>query len=190
MSLFSIVAKEEFISVVLGKYEYEHSDQIGKEKTTFHEITPQQSFIIFSGENDLGEETVQLVRNLIEEGKTLQEIAHTVLEEWNQWERNTNHLEAVIGGISVDNGQIQYHIITANHEIQSYYPKKGESLYYANDVTARVNSMEELARRLMMTGMSSINQAQNAQLELLEKFAGIKPGSSLVPHILVMEKPH
>lgn len=185
MSLFSIVAREDFISIVL---DCEESYEIKmRERTIFREIIPNQSFLIFTGQVDLGVETCELAKTLSQQGLSFKEIALIIRQQWQMKSGLTINTVAVIGGVS-ENEEIQYHIVTAEDEVQSYYPKQGESLYYANDLPFQLNSMQELAKKLMMKGMSSITQAQKAQYELYEKFAGATPGTSSQAHSIVVEK--
>lgn len=188
MSLFSIVARESFISIVLDCDEFQsYGDQNQQKMTIFREITPNQSFYIFTGQIEYGEEAWELAKTLSVQGLKLIDIANTIHGYLNKKDRPFAKMEAVIGGVS-ENGQIQYHIITDDEEVQSHYPKIGESLYYANDLSYRLNPMEELARKLMMKGMSSVTQAQTAQLALFRKFTG---GTNSVAQCMVVEKqPH
>ena len=184
MSLFSIVAREDFISIVLDCEE--GYDQNILERTMFREIIPNQSFFIYTGKVDLGGETWELAKKLSFQGVSFKEIALIIHQQWQMKADLPINTESVIGGIS-ENGKTQYHIITAEEEVQSYYPKTGESLYYDNDVPFQLDSMEELTRTLMMKGMSSITQAKNAQYKLYEKFAGVRPGTSSHAHCMVVK---
>jgi hypothetical protein len=187
MSLFSIVAREDFISIVLDcEASYDTKMQ---EHTIFREIIPNQSFFIYTGQVELGIETWELAKTMSFEGICFKEIALIIHQQWQMKTELSTNNEAVIGGIS-ENGEIQYHIITAEDEVQSFFPKPGESLYYANDLPFQMNSMEELTKKLMMKGMSSITQAQKAQYELYEKFAGATPGTSSQAHCMVVAKQH
>ncbi|MBY0096077.1 hypothetical protein [Mesobacillus maritimus] len=182
MSLFSIVARDNFISIVLDCEE----SYAPNERTMFREIIPNQSFLIYTGPVDLGVETWELVKTLSFQGVSLKEIALIIHQQWQMKTDLTINTEAVIGGIS-ENGKTQYHIITAEEEVQSFYPKKDESLYYANDVPYQLDTMDELTRTLMMKGMSSIKQAQKAQYKLYETFAGVRPGTSSRAHFMVLK---
>jgi hypothetical protein len=184
MSLFSIVAREDFISIVLDCEETYDLNML--ECTIFREIFPNQSFFIYTGQVDLGVETWELAKTLSFQGLSFQEISLIIHQQWQMKTDITTNTEAVIGGIS-ENGEIQYHLITAEDEVQSFYPKTGESLYYANDLPFQLDSMEELAKTLMMKGMSSVTQAQRAQYELYEKFAGARPGTSSHAHCMVVK---
>jgi hypothetical protein len=185
MSLFSIVAREDFISVVLDCEERYDTKML--ERTIFREIIPNQSFFIYTGQVDLGVKTWQLAKTLSLQGLSFKEIALTIHRQWQMNPDLDLTSEAVIGGVS-ENEETQYHIITVEEDVQSFHPKPGESLYYANDLPFQLNSMEELAKKLMMKGMSSITQAQKAQYELYEKFAGATPGTSSQAHSIVVEK--
>ncbi|MGM0901000.1 MAG: hypothetical protein ACQEXB_07840 [Bacillota bacterium] len=187
MSLFSIVARKDFISIVLDCEESYDTKML--ERTIFREIVPNQSFFIFNGQGDLGVETWELAKTLSFQKLNFKEIALIIQQQWQLKTNLTINTEAVIGGIS-ENEEIQYHIITAEDEVQSFYPKPGESLYYANDLPFQQDSMEELAKTLMMKGMSSIPQAQKAQYKLYEKFAGVTPGTSSQAYCMVVEKQH
>jgi hypothetical protein len=187
MSLFSIVAREDFISIVLD-CEESYATKM-EERTIFREIIPNQSFFIYTGQVDLGVETWELAKTLSLQGLSFKEIALIIHQQWQMKTDLTINTESVIGGIS-ETEEMQYHIITAEDEVQSFHPKPGESLYYANDLAFQLDSMEELAKKLMMKGMSSISQAQNAQYELYEKFAGATPGTSSQAYSMVVEKQH
>lgn len=186
MGLFSIVAREDFISIVLDCEETYETKML--ERTIFREISPNQSFFIYTGQVDLGVETWEIAKTLSSQGVSFKEIALIIQQQWQIKTDLTLNTEAVIGGISEN--EMQYHIITADDEVQSFYPKTGESLYYANDLAYQLDSMEELAKNLMMKGMSSIPQAQKAQYKLYEKFAGVTPGTSSQAYSMVVEKQH
>ncbi|SEM17189.1 hypothetical protein SAMN05192533_101291 [Mesobacillus persicus] len=190
MSLFSIVAREDFISIVLDCNEFQsNDDQYPQEMTIFREITPNQSFYIFAGQIEYGEASWEVAKALSVQDLKLIDIANIIHDYLNRKDRTSAKMEAVIGGVS-ENGEIQYHIITDAEEVQSHYPKIGESLYYANDLSYRLNPMEELARKLMMEGMSSIKQAQTAQLALLRKFTGARAGNPVAQCMVVEKQPH
>ena len=188
MSLFSIVAREDFISIVLDNEASYPSVQ--PEHTIFREIIPNQSFFLYTGKVEIGEEAWKLAKILAKQGLDLQESALVIKHHWQRHSYSSMmNMEAVIGGISRQK-EIQYHIITADEEMSSYYPKSGESLYYANDLSLQLKPMEVLAQKLMMKGMASVSQAQKAQYELFEDFTGVMPGTSSYPRCMVVEKPH
>jgi hypothetical protein len=186
MYLFSIVAREDFISIVMDAYQVGMEDRTVQEGSYFREITPDQSFYIFEGPADFGEQGWEIAAHLSREGAGLKDIALTIQKKWQE-SGQTAEMEAVIGGMS-GSGEIQYHIISNDENITSYYPKAGESLYYANDLSFKLKPMEELARTMMMRGMSTVSQAQSAQFDLFDKFAGSKPGVSSFAQCLVIEK--
>ena len=183
MYLFSIVARENFISIVMDAYQL---DSATEESSLIREITPDQAFYIFEGPAIYGELGWDTASRLADSGVPLKEIAAGIAKAWENFGAD-EQMEAVIGGISPD-GVIEYHIISAGEEIQSFYPQPGESLYYANDLHLGIKPMEELARTLMMRGMSTSGQAQEAQFDLFSQFAGVHPGSNSHPQTLVIEK--
>lgn len=186
MRLFSIVAREDFISIVLNNEGSNPFQQL--EQTIFHEIIPNRSFFLYTGQVEIGEEAWQLAKILSEQGLDLHELALVIQHDWQRKsETSLINIEAVIGGIS-HNNEIQYHIITADDELSSYYPKLGESLYYANDLSLQLKPMEVLAQKLMMKGMASASQAQKAQYELFEEFTGVMPGTSSQAQCIIVEK--
>jgi hypothetical protein len=185
MYLFSIVAREDFISIVMDAYQVGMEDSEVQEGSYFREITPDQSFYIFEGPADFGELGWKIAAQMSSEGADLKDIALSIQQKWQESGQEAE-MEAVIGGMSAT-GEIQYHLIS-NENITSYFPKAGESLYYANDLSFKLSPMEELSRTLMMRGMSTVSQAQSAQFDLFDKFAGSRPGISSFAQCLVIEK--
>ncbi len=183
MYLFSIVARENFISIVMDAYPLGNEME---ESSLIREISPDQAFYIFEGPSIFGELGWDTASRLADSGTPFKEIAAGIARAWENFGAD-EPMEAVIGGISSE-GVIEYHIISPGEEIQSYYPQPGESLYYANDLQLGIKPMEELARTLMMRGMSTSGQAQEAQFDLFSQFAGVHPGSASHPHSLVIEK--
>ncbi len=110
MSLFSIVAREDFLSLVLDN---EASDPIHQlDQTIFHEIIPNQSFFLYLGQAELGKEGWHLAKTLTEQGLDLYEVALVIQHDWQRKsDVSVKNIEAVIGGISHKN-EIQYHVIT------------------------------------------------------------------------------
>jgi len=155
MSLFSIVAREDFLSLVLDN---EASDPIHQlDQTIFHEIIPNQSFFLYLGQAELGKEGWHLAKTLTEQGLDLYEVALVIQHDWEE-------------------------------DLKSYFPKLNESLYYANNLTLQVKPMEALAQKLMMKGMASASQAQEAQFELFKEFTGVIPGTSSYIKCMLVEK--
>jgi hypothetical protein len=170
----------------MDAYQAGMEDSEVQEGSYFREITPNQSFYIYEGPANFGELGWKIAAQLTKEGADLKGIASSIQQKWQE-SGQAEEMEAVIGGMSAT-GEIQYHIISNDENITSYFPEAGESLYYANDLSFRLNPMEELSRTLMMRGMSTVSQAQLAQFDLFDKFAGSRPGVSSFAHCLVIEK--
>ncbi|MCM3584445.1 hypothetical protein M3182_01650 [Mesobacillus maritimus] len=188
MSLFSIVARENFLSIVIDRQEYGgYEHQARSERTYYYELTPD-IFFIFTGEEEFYQESLQLVQTLANNRVNLREMALYLHQRWQQANPQCVSLEAVIGGVTEQDG-IQYHIISPSQELESHYPKTDESLYYAHDSYNKTEPMNELARRLMMNGVSTIPQVLVAQQELYKTYVGAERGTSSKAVTIVIEKP-
>ncbi|CAM3719724.1 hypothetical protein [Mesobacillus zeae] len=170
MNLFSIVAREDFISVVAEAF----LPKLRK-SANFRIIKPNESFLIYESPGENGDNAAKLAVMMAGEGKGLEEIAIRLREELP--------VEAVIGGISKE-GAIQYHILSSEGTLESYYPDCGESLYYAKHEDDQLKPMKELQKSLMMNGMSTINEVQAAQYNFLQSYIGAK----IAAQTIIIEK--
>jgi hypothetical protein len=173
MSLISLVAREDFISVVTD-IEY---TQMVEESVKFKEIIPDTALIAFSGDDEFAKMTAVAADTLVKQGFCLKEIAELIQTSFSSgiftYQQSGRAFEAVLAGYS-QSGEAQYHIISNSKSLESYYPHQGESLYYANGL----DRMIVLERSLKMHGMGTLSQAQTAQLQMLHEAAKSIPNIS------------
>lgn len=186
MTHISIVAREDFISVVTDAFEETISVPDGFK---IKEIIPDTAYISFAGDPEYAEMAVDGAETMVGQGFSLSEIAESLeavfSSEAMSFQQTRKHFEAVIAGYSQD-GAAQFHIISNSQYLESFYPEKGESLYYANAPAA----MHALEKMLKMHGMATASQAQRAQLHLLEEAAKTMPNVSSQAAKLLIERSH
>lgn len=186
MTHISIVAREDFISVVTDAYE---ETILVPERFKIREIIPNTAYFTFSGDPEYAEMAVNGAETLIGQGFSLAEIAESLQavfsSEAMSFQQSGKHFEAVIAGYSQD-GAAQFHIISNSQYLESFYPGTDESLYYANAPAA----MHALEKMLIMHGMATASQAQRAQLHLLEEAAKTLPNVSSQAAKLVIKRSH
>ncbi|RSD24457.1 hypothetical protein [Mesobacillus subterraneus] len=185
MSLVSIVAREDFISVVT---DFGNQQMMG-DYVRFKEIIPDTAFIAFAGDEEYACMAMTAADTLVKQGFTLKEIAESIQSSiinkgFNFYESGRG-FEAVIAGYSLE-GEAQYHIVSNSKPLESYYPGTGESLYYANGA----EPMLVLERSLKMHGMGTVDQAQAAQIHLLKEAAKFIPNINTQPTTHVLKKAH
>lgn len=169
MSLISIVAREDFISVVadLGNQQMENRVRI-------KEVIPETAFIAFSGDEEYSSMAAVAAETLVKQGFCLKEIAESIQSSFNSgqfsYEASGRTFEAILAGYS-QQGEAQYHVISNAKRLESYYPCAGESLYYANGF----EPMIVLERSLKMHGMGTVSQALAAQIHLVKEAAEVFP---------------
>lgn len=183
MSLVSIVAREDFISVVADSSNHQ---SIGN-GVRLKEVIPNIAFIAFSGDEEYSEMAASAAEMLVKQGFNLRETAESIQESLNHlkpasWESGRS-FEAVLAGYS-QKGEAQYHIISSSKPLESYYPGTGESLYYVNGK----DPMLVLERSLMMYGMGTADQAQAAQIHLLQEAAKFIPNVSTEASTYIIKK--
>jgi hypothetical protein len=183
MSLISIVAREDFISVVtdIGNHKFM------EENVRLKELIPDTAFIAFSGDEEYATMAAAAAATLVKQGFSLREIAESIQSAFNN-ERFTYEVsglvfEAVLAGYSLY-GEAQYHVISNFKPLESYYPGEGESLYYANGL----EPMLVLEKSLKMHGMGTISQAQAAQFHLLHEAAKSIPNVNNQASTYVLKK--
>lgn len=173
MSLISIVAREDFISVVTDIQDH----QMMGDGVRIKEIIPDTAFIVFSGDEEYANMAEDAAYMLVKQGFCLKEIAESIqssfLQERFSTQESGRAFEAVIAGYSLF-GEAQYHVISNIKPMESFYPGHGESLYYANGH----EPMLVLERTLKMHGMGTLSQAQAAQIHLLHEAAKFIPNVS------------
>lgn len=170
MSLISIVAREDFISVVTDIGDHQMmgvSDRI-------KEIIPNTAFIVSAGDEEYTNMAEDAADMLVKQGFCLKEIAESIqssfIQERFSFQESGRGFEAVIAGYSLF-GEAQYHVISNTKPMESYYPGHGESLFYVNGL----EPMLVLERTLKMHGMGTLSQAQAAQIHLLHEAAKFIP---------------
>lgn len=185
MSLISIVAREDFISMVMniGK------PQIMGETVGFKVIIPDTALIAFSGDEEFSKITALAADTLVKQGFNLKEIAESIQSSYSSgtlnYEHCGRHFEAVLAGYS-QAGEAQYHIISNSNPLESFYPAQAESLYYANGT----EPMLLLEKMLKMHGMGTITQAQEAQIHFIQEAVKLFPDAYNHATKLVLKKAH
>ena len=183
MSLISIVAREDFISVVtdIGNH------QMMEDHVSIKVIIPDTAFIAFSGDEEYTIMAEAAAETLVKQGFCLKEIAETIQSSFNNgmfsFQDSERTFEAVLAGYSPF-GEAQYHVISNTKPMESYYPGQGESLYYANGI----EPMLVLERTLKMHGMVTISQAQAAQIHLLHEASKFIPNVNRQASTFVLKK--
>ncbi|NKE04352.1 MULTISPECIES: hypothetical protein [Mesobacillus] len=167
MGLVSIVAREDFISLVTDFGIHQVIDDM-----RFKELIPDTAFIAFSGDEEYTLMAASAAETLIKQGFSLKELAESIQSSINNSMllNNGRPFEAVVAGYS-QNGEAQYHIISNAKPLESYYPRAGESLYYVNGH----EPMLVLERSLKMYGMGTADQALAAQIHLFQEAAKFIP---------------
>jgi hypothetical protein len=169
MGLVSIVAREDFISLVTDHGTHSKADDI-----RFKELIPDTAVIAYSGDEEYALMAARAAELLVNQGVSLRELAESIHSSINNplFMVDGQPFEAVVAGYSL-NGEAQYHVISNIKPLESYYPRPGESLYYVNGH----ESMLVLEKSLKMYGMGTVDQAQAAQIHLL------KEASKFVPNV-------
>ena len=180
MGLVSIVAREDFISLVtdLGIYQVINDMR-------FKVLIPDTAFIAFSGDEEYIMMAANAAETLIKQGFSLKELAESIQSSINNPTllKNGRSFEAVVAGYS-QKGEAQYHIISNTKPLESFYPGAGESLYYVNGR----EPMLVLERSLKMFGMGTVNQAQAAQFHLLHEAAKFIPNVNTQAESYILKK--
>lgn len=180
MGLVSIVAREDFISLVTGLGTHQVIDDI-----RFKELIPNTAFIAFSGDQEYAMMAASAAETLVNQGLSLKELAESIQSSINNpmLMVDGQSFEAVVAGYS-QNGEAQYHVISNIKPLESYYPRVGESLYYVNGH----ESMLVLERSLKMYGMGTVDQAQAAQIHLLQEASKFIPNVHTNPSSYILKK--
>lgn len=185
MSLISIVAREDFISVVMNI----ENPQILGETARFKVLIPDTAFIAFTGDEEFSKMTALAADTLVKQGFCLREIAESIQSSYSTGALNYEHcgrqFEAVLAGYS-QAGEAQYHIISNSKPLESFYPAEDESLYYANGL----EPLLVLEKMLKMHGMGTISQAQAAQIHFMQEAAKSFPNVKDQATSLVLKKAH
>ncbi|MEH7885267.1 hypothetical protein V7654_13215 [Bacillus sp. JJ1609] len=183
MSLISIVAREDFISIVTDVGNHQRMG----DSISIKEIIPDTAFIAFSGDEEYANMAAAAAETLVKQGFNLKEIAESIQSSFNNgsftFHERERTFEAVLAGYS-QFGEAQYHVISNTKPMESYYPGQGESLYYANGH----ESMLFLERSLMMHGMGTISQAQAAQTYFLHEASEYIPNVNKQASTFVLKK--
>ncbi|MEH7442127.1 hypothetical protein V7201_07270 [Bacillus sp. JJ1122] len=183
MGLISIVAREDFISIVtdIGNH------QLMGDSVSIKEIIPDTAFIAFTGDEEYADMAAAAADTLVKQGFTLIEIAESIQSSFNNgsftFQECERTIEAVLAGYS-QFGEAQYHIISNTKPMESYYPGQGESLYYANGH----EPMLFLERSLMMHGMGTISQAKAAQTYFLHEASEYIPNVNKQASTFLLKK--
>ncbi|WP_079509093.1 hypothetical protein [Mesobacillus jeotgali] len=169
MGLVSIVAREDFISLVTDLGNHQIADD-----SNFKVLIPDTAFIAFSGDEEFSLMAANAAETLVKQGFSLKELAETIQSSINDpmFTVFGRSIEAVVAGYS-QKGEAQYHVVSNSKPLESYYPRPGESLYYVNGI----EPMLVLEKSLKMYGMGTVGQAQAAQIHLL------KEASKIIPNI-------
>ena len=180
MGLLSIVAREDFISLVTDFGIHQMIDDL-----RFKELIPDTAFIAFAGDEEYTMMAASAAETLIKQGFTLKELAESIQSSLNNpmLTMEGRPFEAVVAGYS-QNGEAQYHVISNTKPLESYYPRTGESLYYANGH----ESMLVLEKSLKMYGMGTVDQAQAAQIHLLHEAAKFIPNVNTQAESYILKK--
>jgi len=167
MGLVSIVAREDFISLVTDYGTHQKVDDI-----RFKELIPNTAVIAYSGDEEYAMMATSAAESLVMQGFSLKELAESIQSSINDLTLmlDGQPFEAVVAGYS-QNGEAQYHVISNIKPLESYYPRTGESLYYVNGH----ESMIVLEKSLKMYGMGTVDQAQAAQIHLLQEASKFIP---------------
>lgn len=176
MGLVSIVAREDFISLVTDYGTHQKADDI-----RFKELIPNTAVIAFSGDEEYALMAASAAEILINQGMSLKELAESIHSSIKNsiLMMDERPFEAVVAGYS-QNGEAQYHVISNIKLLESYYPRTGESLYYVNGH----ESMLVLEKSLKMYGMGTADQAQAAQTHLLQE------ASKFIPNVHTIASSH
>jgi hypothetical protein len=183
VSLISIVAREDFISVVadIG------NQQMIEDHVRIIEIIPGTAFIAFCGDGEYSSMAASAADTLVKQGFCLKEIAESIQSSFNNgkfsYDVSGRNIEAVLAGYS-QYGEAQYHVISNAKPLESFYPGEGESLYYANGL----EPMLVLERSLKLHGMGTVSQAQAAQIHLLKEVAKIYPNINKQASTFVLKR--
>ncbi|WLR57073.1 hypothetical protein LC048_09505 [Mesobacillus subterraneus] len=180
MGLVSIVAREDFISLVTDLGIHQMIENI-----RFKEIIPDTAFIAISGDDEYAMMTASAAETLIKQGFSLKEMAESIQSSINNpiLMLNERPFEAVVAGYS-QNGEAQYHVISNTKPLESYYPRPGESLYYVNGH----ESMLVLEKSLKMHGMGTVDQARAAQIHLFREAAKTIPNVNTHAESYILKK--
>lgn len=177
MGLVSIVAREDFISMVsdIGNEMYD--------ELKIKELIPDTAYIVFAGDERYSMMAATAAETLVKQGLSLKEIAESIQSAFSNSMEKIDDLtfEAVLAGYS-QNGESQYHIISNKRPLESYYPQAGESLYYVNGQ----EPMLEFEKSLKMFGMGTVDQAQAAQIHLLHEAAKFIPEVNTLASLIVL----
>ena len=180
MGLVSIVAREDFISLVTDLEIHQMMDDI-----RFKELIPDTAFIAFSGDEEYTMMAASAADTLIKQGFSLRELAESIQLSINNPEQMAEGrpFEALVAGYS-QNGEAQYHVISNKKPLESYYPRTGESLYYVNGH----ESMLVLEKSLKMFGMGTVDQAQTAQMHLIQEASKFIPNVNTQATSYILKK--
>lgn len=182
MGLVSIVAREDFISFVTDLGIHQVIDDF-----RFKELIPDTAFIAFTGDGENAEMVGTAAETLVKQGFCLKEIAESIQASFDYptviQKISQRPFEAVLAGYS-QRGKAQYHIISNLKPLESYYPQSGESLYYVNGQ----KPMLVLEKSLKMFGMGTVDQAQAAQIHLLQEAAKFIPNINTQATSYVLKK--
>lgn len=180
MGLVSIVAREDFISLVTDLGIHQMIDGMW-----FKELIPDTAFIAFSGDEEYTLMAASAAETLIKQGFSLKELAESIQSSINNpmLLKDGRSFEALVAGYS-QKGEAQYHIISNTKPLESYYPRAGESLYYVNGH----EPMLVLERSLKMYGMGTVDQAQAAQFHLLHEAAKFIPNVNTQAESYILKK--
>ncbi|MBT2684902.1 hypothetical protein [Bacillus sp. ISL-37] len=180
MGLVSIVAREDFISLVTDLGTHQIIDDI-----RFKELIPNTAFIAFSGDEEYAMMAASAAEILVNQGMNLKELAESIQSsiKSSMLMEDGQPFEAVVAGYS-QKGEAQYHVISNTKPLESYYPRTGESLYYVNGQ----ESMLVLEKSLKMYGMGTVDQAQAAQIHLLQEAAKFIPNVHTNPSSYILKK--
>jgi hypothetical protein len=180
MGLVSIVAREDFISFVTDLGNHQIIDDI-----KYKELIPETALIAYAGDEDYAMMAASAAETLVKQGFSLKELAETIQSSITNPEQmmDGRNFEAVVAGYS-QNGEAQYHVISNTKSLESYYPRTGESLYYVNGH----ESMLLLEKSLKMFGMGTVDQAQAAQINLIQEAAKFIPNVNTQAASYVLKK--
>lgn len=170
MSFVSIIAREDFISVMSdGRVMDPHGIPIQEDYQKFIQIN-DQSFIAFAGTKEICEIIAQEMKDVINRNDDLQDHFQQLLARFQQLNLNHHGMKVFlgVGGINSDQ-EIEFHTINSkNGQVLNFSPKGGDVSYafLNNSSYDEADLQKKLIEILRVTGFNTIDKIKNAQKTL------------------------
>lgn len=191
MSFVSVIAKEDFITVVSDGQVTRNSEAIQNNYKKFTKISNKQ-FIAYTGIKEFCEGLVSEIKYKGNEIHNLNKIALDLDKKIKVIPYETYTVMFIVGGIG-KSGNIEFYTLNNNYsENLRYFNPKNDSLNYGflhnGSLSSKINLENKLVEHLRITGFNTPNKCIKAQKLLNKDIAQIDPTVNNVTFDLTIKK--